>query len=360
MRNSLRVVIPGLALVLSLSTCLYAGDRGGQIRQINQSGGTDVLLGKCADTEEPVSLGINVAFSGQSGRTVTDQNGINYNVWGMSFYENKVYPPMYWGVFPLYFFGDDVGVSLTVTNNSASRRAKLVVMTECYCLKTDGQNGASLLAPTEYDTTLNGGESAVIDATFGVQETADAESGLDRFLVKAYLSKAADGQGEHAVAGTININPNNNDDFEFVLVVDGGAVISRDTLVDIAPPVPGQTPGNTFPGYNGAASYISVMPKGSGNQNSLTVDGQPYDLQNGTRYVIMGDPMTVNLYKAANGNGHWYIDVQAQNATIGPDNDADWIVDDTEATELLLTKEAIFCPPELERALLEATVGLLP
>jgi hypothetical protein len=260
----------------------------------------------------------------------------------------------------LYFFGDDVGVSLAVTNNSASRRAKLVVMAECYCLETDGQNGATLLNPTEYDTTLNGGESTVIDATFGVQETADTESGLDRFLVKAYLSKAPDGQGEHAVTGTININPNNNDDFEFVLVVDGGAVISRDTLVDTAPPVPGQSSGNTFPGYSGAASYISFMPKGNGNQNGLSVDGQAYDLQNGTRYVIEGDPMTVNLYQDGNGNGHWYLDLQSQNTTIGPDADGDWIVDDTEATELLLTKEAIFCPPDLERALLEATVGLLP
>jgi hypothetical protein len=358
MKDSLRVLIPGLAVVLSISTCLYAGDRNGQVRPNGQSGGSDVLS-KCVDTEEPVSLGIDVAFSGQSGRTVTDQNGINYNVWGMSFYENKVYPPMYWGVFPLYFFGDDVGVSLAVTNNSASRRAKLVVTAECYCLRTDGENGAALMDPTEYYTSLNGGESTVIDATFGVQETADAESGLDRFLVKAYLSNAADGQGEHAVSGTINLNPNNNDDYEFVLVVDGGAVISRDTLEDSTPPVPGQSSGYTFPGYSGGASYISFMPKGNGNQNSLSVDGQAYDLQNGTRYVIMGDPMTVNLHQTQ-GNGHWYIDVQAQNATIGPDSDGDWIVDDTEATELLLTKEAIFCPPELERALLEATVGLLP
>ena len=83
-------------------------------------------------------------------------------------------------------------------------------------------------------------------------------------------------------------------------------------------------------------------------------------MQNGTTYVIEGDPMSVNLYPEGNGSGQWYLGVEAGNAIIGPDADEDMVCDDMEATELLLAKEAIFCPPELERTLLEATIGLLP
>ena len=43
----------------------------------------------------------------------------------MTFHEDKVYPPQYWGDFPLYFFGSKVGASVTVTNNGPRAKEKL-------------------------------------------------------------------------------------------------------------------------------------------------------------------------------------------------------------------------------------------
>ena len=133
---------------------------------------------------EVKQLEVNVAFSGQYGETVTDANGTFYHVWGYVFYENKVYQPEYWGVFPLYFFDTTVGATVTVKNTGPRKRAKLRVTTEAYCLRTDDSNGAELAPPCVTDIDLAPGEIAVIDASITPQFVPDAESGLDRLLVK--------------------------------------------------------------------------------------------------------------------------------------------------------------------------------
>jgi len=117
---------------------------------------------------------------------------------------------------------------------------------------------------------------------------------------------------DHQLGGSINLNPNNSDDFEFRLDGPNGLLITRDDL---------KANGNTY-AYTGPAMLIRVKPKGNGNQNSLTLDGQPCSVRNGTVYTITSDNMTVHLYNSKAGQGQamgkWWIDITAANATITP------------------------------------------
>ncbi len=66
---------------------------------------------------EVCQLEVSVSFYGQYGETVTDENGTFYNVFGYTFFEPKIYPPQYWGVFPLYFFDAPTGIRVSVIIN---------------------------------------------------------------------------------------------------------------------------------------------------------------------------------------------------------------------------------------------------
>lgn len=120
----------------------------------------------------------------------------------------------------------------------------------------------------------------------------------------------------HALSGSINLNPNNSSDFEFELRKPGGAIITRDDLH--------ASSGDLD--YVGAALWIRFKPKGNGNQNSLTLDGDPFAVRNGTLYTIEPLPtgsITVHLYNdKASGKGKamgkWYIDITASCADITP------------------------------------------
>ncbi len=122
------------------------------------------------------------------------------------------------------------------------------------------------------------------------------------------IDNVADEEEGLLVTGSININPNNSKDNLFILVLPDGSDIDRNDLHD------------GYGGYTGAATSIRVQPKGSGNQNSLSVDGAPFALQNGTTYLIESDAMSVNLFndnvKNGKAMGKWYILVTASNATI--------------------------------------------
>ena len=66
---------------------------------------------------------------------------------------------------------------------------------------------------------------------------------------------------------------------------------------------------------------IRVKPKGNGNQNGLTVDGEPYSLANKHLYIISSDDLVVHLYnnkrnRKGKAMGKWWIDVNANDATI--------------------------------------------
>jgi hypothetical protein len=145
-------------------------------------------------------LSVDIAFSGASGTTVTDESGITYIVGSWVSSENKVYPSEYWGVFPLYFFGDEVGVTVTVTNLGPRKTFRLVLRTEAYCLRTDGSNGATLLAPTDVAIQVERDETVQVDASFTASFVAGAESGLDRFIVKVLHPNVVDTpNGEPAI-----------------------------------------------------------------------------------------------------------------------------------------------------------------
>jgi prepilin-type N-terminal cleavage/methylation domain-containing protein len=109
------------------------------------------------------------------------------------------------------------------------------------------------------------------------------------------------------ITGSININPNNSPDNEFVLSTPSGT-ISRDTLVQ------------SYGGYSGPATAIRVKPKGNGNQNGLTLNGATYSLANCSTYTFQSSLMTVVVRndKVKNGKatGKWWIDITATDTTI--------------------------------------------
>ena len=110
-----------------------------------------------------------------------------------------------------------------------------------------------------------------------------------------------------SIWGMVNINPANNKKFEFMLELPDGSLITHDDLkVD-----------NDID-YTGAALTILFKPKGNGNQNSMEVDGEPYELQNKHIYTITSESMIVHLFNANDGNGmgQWWIDIDATESTI--------------------------------------------
>jgi Tfp pilus assembly protein PilX len=114
-----------------------------------------------------------------------------------------------------------------------------------------------------------------------------------------------------SVNGVININPNNSPEHEFSLTKKDGSIITRDTLTQ------------NYGGYVGEATAIHIKPKGNGNQNKLTVDGQAYTLHNSTTYDITSPSMNVAIYndkinKQGKATGHWYISIGATDAEILP------------------------------------------
>ncbi len=144
---------------------------------------------------EQEQLDATITFTDSFGQTVTDASGTYYQYWGYSFYEPKVYPEAYWGVFPLYFFGYKTGIQVTVTNKGPRNTAKLRIRTECYVLNTDGTNGVALLSPADIDIEIKRGETRVIDASFIPEFVSGAESGLDRFVVKLLHPNQGGGSG---------------------------------------------------------------------------------------------------------------------------------------------------------------------
>ena len=149
---------------------------------------------------EREQLEVGIVFSQESGETVTDEEGIHYHFDGLVMSENKIYPSEYWGTYPLYFFGSEVGATVTITNNGPRRVAKLRVETEAYVLLTDGSNGAELAPPQSFDVEVGLDETVTVDASFTAEFDASAanmESGLDRFLVKVYHMNAG-GKADHA------------------------------------------------------------------------------------------------------------------------------------------------------------------
>ena len=127
--------------------------------------------------------------------------------------------------------------------------------------------------------------------------------------------------GPASIAGEVNLNPNNSYDHEFVMTLHDGSTITRDDL------------HADFEGYEGECSRAYFKPKGNGNQNGLTLDGEEHELDNAEHYTIEAPTMQVRLYNdhVVNGRavGHWWLEVlEAEDATLwsgrqGDDEDDD-------------------------------------
>lgn len=112
---------------------------------------------------------------------------------------------------------------------------------------------------------------------------------------------------DNTISGSLNINPNNSADNEFYLIKTDGSVLTRDSL------------HSELPDYSGAAAWVHVRPKGNGNQNTMTVNGSTYSLQNNKFYDFGSVDMTVNLYNDNRDGfgyamGQWYIGITATDA----------------------------------------------
>lgn len=112
------------------------------------------------------------------------------------------------------------------------------------------------------------------------------------------------------ISGTVNINPNNSDDNQFILTKPDGTQITRNDLANKKIDVDAN--GNL---YFGQALAIRVQPKGDGNQNGVIIGGEHYWMANGNVYSISGfySRLTARLYNdhAKNGKamGHWYLEI---------------------------------------------------
>ena len=144
---------------------------------------------------EKKQLEVDISFSRSYGVTETTEHGTYYRFWGFNIYEDKVYIPEYRGTYPLYFFNTRVGVTVKVTNNGPRKKTKLCIKTESYVLHTDGSSGVALCEPREIEVVIGRGETVAVDASFVAAYSPDAESGLDRFLVKVTHPNEGGGGG---------------------------------------------------------------------------------------------------------------------------------------------------------------------
>ena len=106
------------------------------------------------------------------------------------------------------------------------------------------------------------------------------------------------------IGGTLNLNPNNSHDNEFYLIKPDSTMIWRDDLHRDA------KISKEGDYYYGPATFLRVKPKGNGNQNTLTVNGETYPVNNRYTYHVSGE-LNVRVWndKPNKGKamGHWWI-----------------------------------------------------
>ncbi|MBN1676149.1 MAG: hypothetical protein JXR37_34210 [Kiritimatiellae bacterium] len=115
--------------------------------------------------------------------------------------------------------------------------------------------------------------------------------------------------GGHLVAGSLNVNPNNSPDNEFVLVKPDGSMITRDDSHE------------DFAGYAGPATFVRLKPKGNGTQSGLAVDGTTYPIENKNTYTFSDAGMSVQFWNDqinAQGKavGQWWLYMDGANVSV--------------------------------------------
>jgi hypothetical protein len=138
-----------------------------------------------------------------------------------------------------------------------------------------------------------------------------------------------------ALAGSCNLNPNNNDRHEFYLQTPDGTTITRDDLQSKE-----TSNGNRNPYYEGKVTYLRIMPKGNANQNTVTLNGVTYTLRNGHVYDFWPDPAAeVYLWNDrydSNGRamGHWWIDFNGWgNTAVFEDGNLHYVLAETSTAD---------------------------
>lgn len=114
------------------------------------------------------------------------------------------------------------------------------------------------------------------------------------------------------LAGQINLNPNNSPQNQFHMVMADGTVISRSDLLG----------GHS--GVSGRAQEVHFQPKGPGSQNSLLLNGEPFNMSNSRSYLIQGNPLNVQLVNTHPGQGQgqgqamgqWSLSINSPDAMI--------------------------------------------
>jgi hypothetical protein len=111
------------------------------------------------------------------------------------------------------------------------------------------------------------------------------------------------------LTGSLNVNPNNSPTSNFSMSMADGTQISRDDFID------------GFSGITGMAEEINLQPKGGGTQNTLLLNGEPFDLSNSRTYLIQGNNMAVRLYNTninpqGKAVGEWHIELTSPDAMI--------------------------------------------
>lgn len=319
-----------------------AADRNPRSRQ-----GIDPGKDSGADQGLAEAIDLTIGFYGEYGQTITDENGTTYHVDGQSFYENKVYPPEYWGVFPLYFFGTTVGVTIGVENQSDSKDARLRLEKTCHVLRTDGSNGAELSPPETIDVGIAAGGTKTVDASFGAEYVSGAESGLDRLLVKVF--------GAPAVIYTSVEHLNGA---SMIRLGDATEGLGQDGANEI----------DTFAieVVNGGTS-VSVTTKTATEQETSVLNGVGDSVTDSLGFKSTLVAISENVYVLAvesvsnrHALSHVDFDFGIGARVVSPAHGSTYMVartssDGDEADgPLLLLKEAVFCPPEVDAETMEA------
>ena len=162
-------IFGGVALLLAAIFGLSAT----RAEKKTESTGTDVPGGLICELE------IRHAY----GHAVIDEGGVSYQLCGFDIHEDFVFPPEYWGVYPLFILGTRIEADISLANESTITDHEIRLVCEAFRVRDDGSAGPSLMSPRTKKIILSRGESRRIEMPFTVYESPG--DGISVFTVSA-------------------------------------------------------------------------------------------------------------------------------------------------------------------------------